>query len=91
MSLFTGTNPVSTKVIAALAGAGFGSALGTGLVWLLGAALWHGGWEAGQVDAAIAAVPGPVSVLVIMVVSAACSAVPGYVVADPQRMVDGDL
>ena len=87
MSLFSGPNPISPKVVAALAGAGFGTALGNGIVWLLGAWLWNGGWSNDQVDSAMAAVPGPVAALVVVVVAAVCAAIPGYVVIDPQREV----
>lgn len=87
MSLFTGANPVSPKIVAAAAGAGFGTALGNVLVWLLGAALWHGGWSADQVGAAMDAVPGPVSAVVVVVVAVICAAIPGYTVTDPQRQV----
>jgi hypothetical protein len=87
MSIFSGPNPVSPKIVAAIAGAGFGTALGNVIVWLLGAWLWHGGWGADQVQAAMDAVPAPVAAVVVVVVAAICAAIPGYQVNDPLRQV----
>jgi len=79
--------PVSPKVVAAAAGAGAGATVAAFLIWLLGAWLWSAGWAADQVDNALAAVPWPVSGLVLLVITVAGAAVPGYQTVDPARNV----
>lgn len=81
------SNPVSPKIVAAAAGAGAGAVVSQLAVWLIGAALFGGGWSADQVDNAIAAVPTPVYAFVVLVVTVIGAAVPGYRVTDPLREV----
>jgi hypothetical protein len=80
-------NPVSPKVVASAAGAGAGATLSTFLIWLIGALLINA-WTADAADNAIAAVPWPVSGIVLLVVTVVFSAVPGYVTTDPARQAD---
>lgn len=58
------TKRFETKTIAAAGGAGGGGIFGTLIIWALGAGLFGAGWSAGQVDAAIAAVPYPLAAVV---------------------------
>lgn len=71
-----------SKVKAGGAGAGLGSLVGTFLVWLLGATAWGAGADASQVEAALAAVPAPVSGLLIALVALAGSVLAGYVTTE---------
>jgi len=74
--------PTRPKVIAAALGAGVGAPLGAFLVWLLGVLVWHASSAAADVDAAIAAVPAPVSALLLSVLAAGSAFVAGYVKSD---------
>ena len=76
---------VETKVIAATAGGGAGGVVGTFVLWVLGAWLWRAGWGADQVDAALAAVPGPVSALVPLILGAAGAFIGGYSAPHTER------
>lgn len=67
------------KVLAAAAGAGFGAALGTFLTWLLGVTVWGASFTAENADVALAAVPAPVSALLVSIVSAGASFTGGYI------------
>ena len=69
---------VEAKVLAATAGSGAGAAIVTFLLWLLGVECWGASASAVHAPAAIAAVPGPVSGLVAIVVTAGAAAVAGY-------------
>jgi hypothetical protein len=75
-------NPVRAKVLAATAGAGIGTALGTFLLWLAGVFIWHAPSTADAADAALAAVPAPVSALVLTVLSAGVSFLGGWLKHD---------
>lgn len=83
-------NPLSPKVIAAAAGAGAGATLGTLLLWIIGAAAFGGGWSADQAMTAVASVPGPLAAGVLLAVTIAGAALPGYSVADPNRVSTDD-
>ena len=83
-------NPVSPKVLAAAAGAGAGAAVSTAALWALGAGVWGAGWGADQVDNALAAVPTPLSGLVLLVVTIVGAALPGYRATDPERIPSAD-
>ena len=69
---------VEAKVLAATAGSGAGAAIVTFLLWLLGVEFWGASASAVRAPAAIAAVPGPVSGLVAIIVTAGAAAVAGY-------------
>lgn len=79
-------NPLSPKVVAAAAGAGAGATVATLLLWIIGAGVFGGGWSAEHVDNALAAVPLPLSGFVLLLVTVAGAAFPGYNVADPNRV-----
>ena len=69
---------IETKVIAAAAGSGAGAAVGSFLLWLLGVVVWHMPDTAAHATDAVAAVPGPVSAVVLAGLAIAGSAVGGY-------------
>lgn len=70
--------PVETKVVAGAGGGGSGGVAGVLILWVLGASVWHGGWGADQVSAAIAAVPSPIVMAVPLVLGAVGSFIAGY-------------
>jgi ABC-type multidrug transport system fused ATPase/permease subunit len=72
-------NPTRAKVLAASAGAGVGAAFSTFSVWLLGVLVWGAPNTAASADDALAAVPAPVSVLLVTVLSAGFSYLAGYI------------
>lgn len=63
------TAPVETKVVAGTAGAGAGAVISQFILWMLGCWAWGAPWAAGKAADAVAAVPGPVSGLVVLVVT----------------------
>ncbi len=69
---------IEAKVIAAAAGSGAGAAVGTFLLWLLGATVWGAPGDAGHVATAVAAVPAPVGALLVIVVGIAGAGLAGY-------------
>jgi hypothetical protein len=69
---------IETKVIAAASGAGGGSIIGAFVLWLCGVTFWHAPNSAAGAEKAIAAVPAPVSALVLAVAAAGVSALAGY-------------
>ena len=79
-------NPVSPKVVAATAGAGAGATLSTLLIWILGVTFWKQPATAAAVSDAIAAVPSPVSGLLLLLVTSSSAAVPAFKAADPLRV-----
>lgn len=81
--------PIETKVYAATAGFIGSSAVASFAIWLLGAWLWDAGFGADRVNDAIAAVPGPVSALVLLVLGAAGTFVGGYVAPHTPRVEPG--
>jgi hypothetical protein len=81
-------NPVSPKVVAGAAGAGFGQALAWLCLWVLGASVWRAGWSADAADNAIAAVPWPLAGFILVTLTVLLSAIPGYVTTDPARQAD---
>ena len=76
---------IETKVIAAAAGSGAGAAVGSFLLWLLGVVVWHMPDTAAHATDAVAAVPGPVSAVVLAGLSIAGSAVGGYAAPHTSR------
>ncbi|MEZ0577209.1 hypothetical protein [Nocardioides sp. MH1] len=84
-------NPVSPKAIASTAGAGLGAALTTLLTWVLGVVFWDADSSADKAGDAIAAVPTPVSGIVILVIPVALAAVAGWKVTDPHRVTTDEL
>lgn len=81
------SNPISPKVISAAAGAGGSAIIGGAILWALGAGVFGAGWEADTVEAAIASVPSPLAALVYLLITVAGAAIPGYFIADPNRVV----
>jgi hypothetical protein len=69
---------IETKVIAGLAGSGAGSAFALFTVWLLGVTVWGAPATASAAEAAVAAVPSPVSTLVVALLAAAGSFLAAY-------------
>lgn len=84
-------NPISPKTVAATAGAGLGAAVSSLIIWLLGVTLWGQPATANTVDAAVAAVPSPVSGLVLLIVTAASAGLSGYKVTDPLRLTQTEM
>ncbi len=72
------TATIEAKVIAAAAGSGLGAAVGTFLLWALGATVWGAPADAGHAATAAAAVPEPVGALLVIVVGILGAAVAGY-------------
>jgi hypothetical protein len=83
--MMSAANPVSPKIIAAASGAGAGAILSSAAVWFLGAWLWRVGFSAENVDAAVAAVPLPLTAIVGLVFTVVGAAVPGYRTTDSIR------
>lgn len=61
------------------------------IVWLLGIGIWGAPATASAVDQAAAAVPAPVSAIVVLAVTVATSAVFGWRVSDPHRVSTSEL
>jgi hypothetical protein len=85
------SNPTSPKVIASAAGAGVGATVSTLIVWLLGVVVWKQPMTAAAVNDAVTAVPSPVAGLILLLLTAASAAVPGYRVTDPLRVTTEEL
>lgn len=81
--------PVETKVYAATAGFVGSSVVATLLIWLMGAWLWDAGFGSDQVDAALAAVPSPVSAAVLLVLGSLGTFLAGYAAPHTPRPSDG--
>jgi hypothetical protein len=79
-------NPVSPKVVASTAGAGLGAVLSSFIIWGLGVLIWKEPPTADAVNAAVAAVPAPVSGMILLIISVLGAAIPGYQVKDPTRI-----
>jgi hypothetical protein len=69
---------IETKVIAAAAGAGGGGAVSGFVLWLLGVLFWGAPSDANHAAQAAAAVPGPVSALVAVVLVILGAFLAGY-------------
>lgn len=87
----TTENPVSPKAIASTAAAGVGTAVSTLTIWVLGVTAWGASSSAAEAQQAIAAVPGPVSAVIVLVIPAALAALAGYRVNDPHRVTTSQL
>jgi hypothetical protein len=79
---------IETKVIAAGAGAGLGSAVGTFLLWLLAVTVWNAPNSATNAASAVAAVPAPVADLVLVVLAVLGAVVSGYIAPHSIRATD---
>lgn len=79
-------NPISPKVVASSIGAGVGATVSTLLNWLLGVLVWHAPATAAAVGEAVAAVPSPVSAIVVLLVTTVSAGGAGYKVTDPLRV-----
>ncbi|MFT4226701.1 hypothetical protein [Micropruina sp.] len=84
-------NPVSPKVLASAAGAGAGASVSTLLIWVLGVTVWGQAPSASDVDQALAAVPAPVSSVIVLLVTVLASAASGWRVTDPHRITTTEL
>lgn len=78
-------NPISPKVVAASAGAGLGGVAATAILWVLGATFFDAGWSAANASDAIAAVPLPLSGVIVGMVGVVTAGLPGYRTNDPVR------
>lgn len=76
---------LSPKVLAAGAGAGGGTVVGALVLWILGALLFGGSWDAVAAPATVAAVPGPLHDAVLLVLAITGAIIGGYVKVDPDR------
>lgn len=79
-------NTIETKVIAAAAGSGVGAATGGFLLWLAGVLIWHQSDAASAAAATVAAVPTPVSGLVLILLGVAGAALSGYAAPHTSRV-----
>lgn len=77
---------IETKVIAAAAGSGGGAAVGSFVLWLLGVAAWGAPSAADHAGQAMAAVPSPVSALVLVILAAAGGLTSGYAAPHTSRL-----
>jgi hypothetical protein len=84
-------NPVSPKTIAATTGAGLGAALSTLVTWVLGVTFWDASTDAAKATDAVAAVPAPVSAVIVLLIPAALAAFSGWRITDPNRVSTEDL
>lgn len=71
-------NTIASKVVAAGIGSGLGAAVAAFLTWLLGATAWGSDASAEGVQDAVAAVPAPVSALLLVVITMASTVAAGY-------------
>lgn len=85
MTARTAKAPIETKVVAGGAGTVVGVALGKFVLWLLGILIWHAPNTADHAASAAAAVPDPVSALVLAVIAVAGSVVGGYIAPHTPR------
>lgn len=76
---------IETKVIAAASGAGAGAIIGSFLTWLIGVTVFGASATAQSAVLAVAAVPGPVAGLVVLVVTVAGSAAGGFLAPHTSR------
>lgn len=84
-------NPISPKAVAATGGAGLGAAVATLVTWMLGVTVWNAPSAAGSANDAIAAVPTPISAVIVLIVPAALAAIFGWSFADPHRVTSAQL
>lgn len=76
---------LSPKVVAGSAGAGAGAIVTTATVWALGAGAFGAGWDAANVEAAMAAVPAPLVALVALVLGVGLTFIPAWWIRDHVR------
>lgn len=76
---------LETKVVAATAGAGAGASLAGFVLWLLGVLVWGADSNAANAQAAIAAVPAPVGVMVGILVTIGGTFIAGYAAPHTSR------
>ena len=76
---------IESKVAVAAAGGGVGGVLASFLLWLSGVVFWHVPASADAADKAIAAVPAPVSGVILTVLPAALSLLAGYLAPHTKR------
>ena len=84
--------PIEGKVWAATVGTGAGAVVSAFTVWLLGVLIWAAPFTAAGATAAVAAVPGPVSAIVGLIITVGSSFFGGYLAKHtprPQPEVDG--
>lgn len=70
--------PVEAKVKASTAGSAGGLVASTFLIWLAGVLIWHASADAGDVAAALATVPFPVTALIGLLVTSGATFASGY-------------
>jgi hypothetical protein len=84
-------NPISPKAVASTGGAGLGAVIATFITWILGVTVWNASSTAADANDAIAAVPTPVSAVIILIVPAALAAILGWSITDPHRVTTQQL
>ena len=77
--------PVETKVVAGTAGAGAGAVVSQFVLWLLGCWAWGASWAAEKAVDAVAAVPGPVSALIVLVITVIGAYIAGWLAPHTHR------
>ena len=83
------SEPVEGKVWASVVGGGAGGTVATFLTWLLGVAVWHAPSTSDAATSALAAVPGPVTGLLVLVVGLGGVFAGGYLTKHtPRTMPD---
>lgn len=78
---------IETKVIAATAGGGIGAAVGQFLLWGMGVVFWGASANADKSTEALAAVPAPVSILLVTIVAAVGALAAGFWAPHTSRTV----
>ena len=79
------SGPIEKKVNAGAASGGGGIIIANALVWLLGASVWGAGFAADHVEAAYAAVPAPVTVLINVGIGSGLAWLGGYLARHTTR------
>lgn len=74
--------PIRPKVLAATLGAGAGATISAFVLWLLGVLVWRAHGGAPSATVAVAAVPGPVSGVVLLAVTLGLTFAAGYTKSD---------
>lgn len=82
---------LSPKVVAGTAGAGAGAIVTTAATWALGAGVFGGGWDAANVEAAMASVPAPLVALLALAVGVLFTFVPAWWIRDHVREEGADV
>lgn len=81
----TDKSPVEAKVYAATIGGGAGAIVSAFLVWLLGVLVWDAPSTSAAAAEAVAAVPGPVTAIVGLIITVGSTFLGGYLARHTPR------